>query len=729
MTDQTIAASQESAPSASATGARRLTILYVAALSTVALLTVGAQVLVQWQLECSQTDSRVINIAGRQRMLSQRLAKSSLQLEADSGENDPVVKQEMTEALTEWQSNHNGLQHGDRSKDLEGNLSPQLTKLFAEVRPHYEAVRLAADKQIYAKPGEDVSASVRDIREHESAFLEGMDKIVSRCVLEAEGRVARLRNSELALLALTLLVLVAEGLFIFKPAVRQIKQVVARLETTGARLTVAKEEAEAANEAKTRFLANVSHELRTPMAAVLGMTELARESTDPERRDQYLTIVEQTGQSLLRLLNDLIDTAKIEAAELELRVTPFQPAAVNRRVVELLRPLAAAKVLNLKCEHDDVADCTVLGDEERLMQVLINLVGNAIKYTEAGHVRVALNTIASGPASQRLVWTISDTGIGINSQDQARLFEPFFQVEASPETSRGGAGLGLSICARILDAFGGSIELSSAIGTGTTVRVEIELPLATMPDALPEAEPLPSEQSTASLNVLVVEDSSVNQLLLKEWIERAGHRVTIAVDGAAAIKAYESRGADVVVTDYRLGPLNGAETALRIRDVASFNQAPPPPIICVTGDVDATASFPGQDIFYAVAMKPVRREELYRLINKATSLIGESGTTVADNSMSDFHRELAVELSRIMPEQLNELREAIASRDFKTVSLIAHRIRGQVTYFECRDAERTLLQLEQAAKRRDYEGSKGHVGDLQVQVSELLRTMPPTVAC
>jgi signal transduction histidine kinase/DNA-binding response OmpR family regulator len=729
MTNQPTAASQKPALTASATGSRRLTILYIVALSTVALLTIGAQVLVQWQLESSQTDSRVINIAGRQRMLSQRLAKSSLQLEADSEENDPAVRQEMASALEEWQSNHNGLQHGDRSNGLEGDLSPQLTKLFAEVRPHYEAIRLAAQKQIIAKPGDDVSASVRDIREHESAFLEGMDNIVSRCVLEAEGRVARLRNSELALLALTLLVLVAEGLFIFKPAVRQIKQIVARLEATGARLTVAKEEAESANEAKTRFLANVSHELRTPMTAVLGMTELARESTDPERRDQYLTIVEQAGQSLLRLLNDLIDTAKIEAAELELRETPFNPVAVNRRVVELLRPLAAAKGLDIQCKHDDVADSTVLGDEERLMQVLINLVGNAIKYTDAGHVCATLETLASGAGNRRLVWTISDTGIGINSDDQARLFEPFFQVEASPEASRGGAGLGLSICAKILDALGGSIDISSTVGKGTTVRVEIELPLATMPDASPKAASLPSEQSAASLNVLVVEDSSVNQLLLKEWLERAGHRVTIAEDGAKAIEAFETRGADVVVTDYRLGPLNGAETALRLREIAAVNHNPAPPIICVTGDVDATASFPGQDIFDAVAMKPVGRVELYRLIEKATSTNGESGTAVADDSMPDFHRELAVELSRIMPRQLDDLQEAMASRDFTTVSLLSHRMRGQVAYFNCPDTERTLLQLEQAAELCDYEVSQAHVGKLQVQLAELLRTLLPTVAC
>lgn len=729
MTNQPTAAPQKPALTASATGARRLTILYIFALSTVALLTIGAQVLVQWQLESSQTDSQVINIAGRQRMLSQRLAKSSLQLQAAAEESDAAVKQEMTAALAEWESNHNGLQHGDRSNGLKGELSPQLTKLFSEVRPHYEAIRLAAQKQIIAKPGEDVSASVRDIREHEAAFLEGMDNIVSRCVLEAEGRVARLRNSELALLALTLLVLVAEGLFIFKPAVRQIEHVVARLEATGARLTVAKEEAEAANEAKTRFLANVSHELRTPMTAVLGMTELARECDDPERRDQYLTIVEQAGQSLLRLLNDLIDTAKIEVAELELRETTFQPVTVNRRVVDLLRPLAATKGIDLQCKHDDVADCTVLGDEERLMQVLINLVGNAIKYTDAGHVCATLEAIASGAGNLRLVWTISDTGIGINSEDQARLFEPFFQVEASPEASRGGAGLGLSICAKILDALGGSIELSSAVGKGTTVRVEIELPLMPLADASPKTEPQQVEQSAASLNVLVVEDSSVNQLLLKEWLERAGHRVTIAADGAKAIEAFETGGADVVVTDYRLGPLNGAETALRIRDIASVNQTLAPPIICVTGDVDATASFPGRDIFDAVAMKPIGREELYRLIEKATSSNGEGVTAGADDSMPDFHRELAIELSRIMPEQLHDLQEALAIRDFKTVSLLSHRMRGQVTYFNYPDAERTLFQLEQAAKLQDYEGSQAHIGKLQVQLAELLDSMLPILAC
>jgi CheY-like chemotaxis protein len=221
----------------------------------------------------------------------------------------------------------------------------------------------------------------------------------------------------------------------------------------------------------------------------------------------------------------------------------------------------------------------------------------------------------------------------------------------------------------------------------------------------------------------------VNQLLLKEWLERAGHRVTIAEDGAKAIEAFETRGADVVVTDYRLGPLNGAETALRLREIAAVNHNPAPPIICVTGDVDATASFPGQDIFDAVAMKPVGRVELYRLIEKATSTNGESGTAVADDSMPDFHRELAVELSRIMPRQLDDLQEAMASRDFTTVSLLSHRMRGQVAYFNCPDTERTLLQLEQAAELCDYEVSQAHVGKLQVQLAELLRTLLPTVAC
>ena len=715
-------------PTASATGALRLTILYIAALSTVALLTIGAQVLVQWQLSSSRTDSRVINIAGRQRMLSQRLAKSSLQFQASSEENIPAFRQEMTDALAEWEHNHYGLQHGDRSNGLKGELSPQLSNLFAELQPHYEAIRDAA-RQILASPSDDVSSAVREIQQHESAFLEGMDDIVTQCVLEAEGRVTRLSNSEVALITLTMLVLIAEGFFIFRPAVRQIRQVVARLEATGIRLKIAKEEAEAANEAKTRFLANVSHELRTPMTAVLGMTELARESSDPERRDQYLTIVEQAGNSLLRLLNDLIDTARIEAAELELREAPFQPVAVNRRVVDLLRPLATSKGLDLQVNHVGVADCTVLGDDERLMQVLINLVGNAIKYTDAGHVCVALETIESSANSRRLIWTINDTGIGIDSKNQAQLFDPFYQVDSTPESTRGGAGLGLSICAKILDAMGGSIELKSVVGQGTTVRVEIELPVTTQADASLKTKLQQAERAAGSLNVLVVEDSSVNQLLLKEWLERAGHCVTLASDGAEAIDAFESYGADVVVTDYRLGALNGAETALRIRDAASVNRTAAPPIICVTGDIDARRAMPGQDIFDAVVMKPVRREELYRLIERATSNDSERGALTDDDSLSDFHRELARELSRVMPEQLQKLEEALDGQDFKTVTLLSHRIRGQAAYFECRDAELTLLQLEHAAKLQDYEGSQSHFDNLKVRLAELMESMSRSVAC
>ncbi len=713
----------------STAGARRLTVLYIAALSTVAILTIGAQLLVQWQLENSQSDSHVINLAGRQRMLSQRLAKSSLQLQASSGNDIQDIKDEVATALSEWQTNHIGLQRGDTEIGLKGQLSPQLTKLFDEVRPHYDAIRIAAHEIQVATPESNASASIRRIQEHEAAFLSGMDAIVSRFVFEAERRVSRLRNSEVALLALTLLVLTAEGLFIFKPAVRQIKHVVGRLEGIGARLAVAKEQAESANEAKTRFLANVSHELRTPMTAVLGMTELARETEDPEKRNKYLGIVEEAGQSLLRLLSDLIDTAKIEAAELEIREIPFRPSEVLRQVIDLMRPLALEKGLALRSAYDDCGDlCSeskVLGDEQRLMQVLINLVGNAIKYTDAGYVELSLDISSSSLQSQKIIWTVRDSGVGIEEKDRSRLFEPFFQAHSSPKSSQGGAGLGLSICQKIIDALGGSIELVSEVGQGTTARVAIDLPIVLKSNTAPTSEFKEVESFAAPLDVLVIEDSSFNQLLLTEWLERAGHRVSIASSGADAIAEFESNGADVVVTDYRLGPLNGAETAQRIRAIALARACPSPPVICVTGDIDATAMLPGQDAFDAVAMKPIRCEELYRLIEQAMPG-GRVSTLGRDaDSMSDFHRELAAELSRLVPVQLAELCEALVRRDFKSISLLAHRLRGQVTYFEQPDAERTLRQLEQAARVEDSHRCHPLVDELKAQLEELLGLLTP----
>ncbi|MEM6655763.1 MAG: histidine kinase dimerization/phospho-acceptor domain-containing protein, partial [Planctomycetota bacterium] len=366
-------------PSPSASG-RRLTLLYIFALSTVAVLSVGAQLLIQRQLHTGEGDSRVINFAGRQRMLSQRLAKSALRLKSVDADGRTESLAELKETVDLWTRTHDGLLQGDAELRLPGGNSPAVTELFAVIEPDYLAMAAAARTLLTGDAGSPPDReAIATIQRHENRFLTGMDEIVSQYVLEAEHRVERLSRLELAILALTLLVLLAEGVLIFRPAVRRIEQAVSRLETVSDRLRRAKDEAEHGNAAKTRFLANVSHELRTPMTAVLGMTELAQETQDDEERTGYLKIVEEAGESLLSLLNDLIDTARIDAGELELVVAPFDPQEVVERVSRMMRFAGREKGLELVVEKPPQRLPMLLGDARRLEQILLNLIGNAIK--------------------------------------------------------------------------------------------------------------------------------------------------------------------------------------------------------------------------------------------------------------------------------------------------------------------------------------------------------------
>lgn len=702
-------------PAPTASSSQRLTLLYVVALSTVALLTVGAQVLIQWQLRTGESDSHVINIAGRQRMLSQRLAKASLRLSTSDDLQRRRAAEELAQTLSEWSANHEGLQHGDDALKLSGRLSDRLTQLFADVRPHFVAMQDAADRLVGAAPDSVAESLVSKIQQNEAAFLQGMDDIVSQYVAEAEGRVWRLRRLEWVLLGLTLTVLLVEGLFIFRPAVRRIADTMTSLERAGDNLRIAKEQAEHANEAKTRFLANVSHELRTPMTAVLGMTELAKLSDNPAARDRYLSIVEEAGESLLRLLNDLIDTAKIEVSELDLKVSPFRPAAVTERVGDLMQPLASKKGLTLETSVVGPTDARVSGDGQRLTQVLVNLVGNAIKYTDAGSVRIECTIAETAESEFHLAWSVTDSGVGIAEADQARLFEPFYQAGSSPNGQRGGAGLGLSICNKILEAMGGDIELSSAVGRGTTVRVEVAQPKA-HPTAPPER--MAPSLEARSLRVLVAEDTEVNQLLLKEHLESAGHRVTIASSSAAALEAFRSDGADLVVTDYRLGDANGADTAQRIRALSQANGTPPPPFVCVTADADAISRQPAEQPFDAVVTKPFRRDELLRQIARVASTGSGGEAPQPTGRLDSFQQEIASVLAQALPSQMTQLQDAATSGQVDTVLLLTHRLRGQVAYFDAPELASSLSVLESAAKRRDA----AEVSRLYADVEPRLRT-------
>ncbi len=342
-------------------------------------------------------------------------------------------------------------------------------------------------------------------------------------------------------------------------------------------------EAEAANEAKSAFLATMSHEIRTPLNGVLGMARaMAGDELSPVQRKR-LEVVCQSGESLLSLLNDVLDLAKVEAGKLELETEPFDIGEVVESARAMFAGVAEGKGLTLEVVVDKAARGTYLGDAVKTRQIITNLVANALKFTEQGSVKVAVARTRSGIAIR-----VRDTGIGIAADRVGHLFRKFEQADASTTRRYGGTGLGLAICREFSQLMGGSVKVTSKQGKGATFVVDLPLPrLANMPaEALAGAAPAPPASRTdAPLRVLAAEDNKVNQLVLRTLLNQAGIEPVIVDDGQAAVDAWEQGQWDVILMDVQMPVMDGPTAARLIRQRERASGRAPTPIIALTANV------------------------------------------------------------------------------------------------------------------------------------------------
>ena len=512
---------------------------------------------------------------------------------------------------------------------------------------------------------------------------------------------------------------------------------------------VKSEESERANITKSRFLANMSHEIRTPMNIIIGMTDLAYESAHSLEQKEYINMIRESAGSLLALINDILDYSKIEAKGLELAQEPVNLSYLIEKLILSLNTEACKKGLKLTCSLDDNIPKFVLGDPFRLRQVLLNLVGNALKFTIKGKVTVYLRLdehaekeelVSRDVAPVRFV--IRDTGIGIAPDKMDQLFEVFVQCHKLDAYNEGGTGLGLPISKNLVELMGGSIGFESKENHGSTFYFTIPFSLPQKENAAnkePKAATSriqPSDQrfgkdNNIELNILLVEDKPMNQKLAKIYLEKKGHNVCTASNGKEALEMHRSQQFDLILMDIHMPLMDGFEATAHIR-AAEAKAGGHIPIIALTAyamqeDQDKCLQA-GMDYYIS---KPIDTEELYNTLGRVMEkkMDKPMRQTLPPDDVQEMmqrmggNRELLEELLGMFFQDYYHdiiiIKESLEKKDAPGLAVVAHGLKGEFGNLGMKSAYNIVYELEKLAKENNLEEAVSLLKLLEYEIKQI----------
>ncbi|MDB5459599.1 MAG: multi-sensor hybrid histidine kinase [Caulobacteraceae bacterium] len=486
-----------------------------------------------------------------------------------------------------------------------------------------------------------------------------------------------------------------------------------------AELQQAKAAAESASRTKSDFLASMSHEIRTPMNAIMGIADLLAKTVLTPEQDKFVQIFRRSGDNLLNLINDILDLSKVEASQLDLERTGFSLGDHLEKVIEMVAPRAHEKGLTLTCDIAPSVSNDLVGDPTRLRQVLLNLLGNAIKFTESGGVSLKVEPDADSSVPTALRFTVSDTGIGIAEEKLDRVFERFTQADSSTTRRFGGSGLGLTISKRLVELMGGRIWVQSEVDKGSMFAFAVPFevwaaayrPVVVPVGAGPEAK-LPA------LRILLAEDSPDNRIITLAYLEHTPYTVDVAETGAVACRMFTQGRYDLVLMDRQMPVMDGLTATRTIRAWEKANDRPPTPIIALTASAlkgDRETCLAAGCTAYLT--KPIKEDVLLLAIQDYSKVAaGPSqhggGKKIVSRRANQMLADRAPAFLEHCRGNVVVIRDALDRDDFEAALILGHNMRGSGGGFGFQPITDIGAGLEQAANDADLGGARKWLGEL-----------------